>query len=293
MRDLVSEGIPVVDLLQILNSTAKVGDILNLDQSSVSRIYRQVNDALDLNIVKHEGAYKPTQNLELLNILRSSCQALRLSDKNSSIRVFAKPSSLTLSRQDFNTIDLLDSSFGPNVGLKLLKDKAIDLFITDGFEILPKDWLSEPQSVFTVQNLLATKLYQTSIQLATHPDHPLQQYKQLNGREFWSYPSIAVSNELFPRLSMELIAQGLWQDRYDLKKYSAKDWEGKSKDRKHIVYVDELSIKLMDPIIPLKVLNYDLGLKSCQVVLIHEDNIKSKCLNHYIRCLRDKYLELK
>jgi hypothetical protein len=289
VRDLLTEGIPVIDLLSILNSTGKVGEILCLDQSSVSRIYRQVDDALKLNIVKHEGKYKPTQNLQLLNTLRHSCQALRLCQKDSPIRVFVKPSSLSIGKLDCDAITLLDSSFGLNMGLKLLNEKAIDIFITDGFEVLPEDCSSSQQSVFAIQDLIGTKLYPTSIQPATHPDHPLQNCQQLNGREFWSYPSIAVSNDLFPRLSRELIAKGLWQDHYDLKKYTAKGWEGKSKDRKHIIYISDFAIKLMDASIPLKIINFDLGIRSYEVALVHKDNINSKYLNDYIFCLKNKY----
>ncbi len=289
MRDLLTEGIPVIDLLGILNSTGKVGEILCLDQSSVSRIYRQVDEMLNLKMVKDEGVYKPTHNLELLNNLRDSCQALRLSAKNYPIRVFVKPLSLSLSKQDSNAITLFDSSFGLNMGLKLLNEKAIDLFITDGYEILPKDWIGSPQSVFPVQDLIVVKLYPTSIQVATHPDHPLQKCQELNGREFWSYPSVAVSNHLFPRFSRELIAKGLWQDHYDLKKYTVKSWEGKSKDRKHIVYISDLAIKLIDARILLKFLDYDLEIKSCEVAIVRRDNINCNYINDYISHLKDEY----
>lgn len=293
VRDLLTEGIPVVDLLEILHSTGKVGEVLSLDQSSVSRIYRQVNDALDLNIIKYDGMYKPTQNLELLNKLRDSCQALRLCNKDSPVRVFVKPLSLSISDGSFDLISLTDHSFGLNRGLKLLNEKAIDIFIADGFEILPEGWSSMQQSTFPAQDFIGTKLYQTSIQPATHPDHPLQKFEQLNGREFWSYPSVAVSNNLFPRLSKELAAKGLWQDQYDIKKYTTKNWEGKSKDRKHIVYINEFALKLIDESISLKMLNYDLGIKSCEVALIHRDNSKNEYLSDYIFQLKGEYARYK
>lgn len=289
MRDLLTEGIPVLDLLEILNSTGKVGEILCLDQSSVSRIYRQVNDALYLNICKHEGIYKPSNNLELLTNLRNSCQALRLCAEVYPIRVFTKPLSLIASPATNNTIFLPDHSFGLNKGLKLLKEKVIDIFVADGFEILPENWISSQEVRFLAGDFAGDKLHHTSMQLVSHPDHPLQNFEKLSGREFWSYPSVAVSNNLLPRLSKELMARGLWQDHYELKKYTAKNWEGKTKDRKHIAYVIDFTIKMIDKSIPLKCLKYDLGLKSCEVTLIHRDNIENTRLNEYINCLKHEY----
>lgn len=289
MRDLLTEGIPVLDLLEILNSTGKVGDILCLDQSSVSRIYRQVNDALCLNICKHEGIYKPSNNLELLTNLRNSCQALRLCAEVYPIRVFTKPLSLIASPEINNTIFLPDHSFGLNKGLKLLKEKMIDIFVTDGFEILPENLISSQEVRFLAGGFAGDKLHHTSIQLISHPDHPLQNFEKLSGREFWSYPSVAVLNNLFPRLSKQLIARGLWQDHYDLKKYTAKNWEGKTKDRKHIAYANDFSIKRIDKSILLKCLKYDLGLKSCEVALVHRDNIENTRLSKYINYLKRQY----
>ena len=289
VRDLLTEGIPVIDLLEILHSTGKVGVILNLDQSSVSRIYRQVDDMLNLNITKLDGVYKPMQNIELLNNLRSSSQALRLCSKDYPVRVFVKPLSTLNHNESFQCIDLVDNSFGVNKGLRLLKQKAIDVFIADGFEVLPEHWENSQQSIYTTQEFIIIRLCDTSIQLASHPEHPLHYYEKLNGREFWSYPSVAVSNNLFPRLSRELTARGLWQDHYDLKKYTVDNWQGKSKDRKHLVYVSDFEMKKVSKLIPLKFLNYDLGLKSCEIALIHRDNSENEYLNNYIASLKDLY----
>ena len=289
MRDLLTEGIPVLDFLEILPSTGKVGEYLSLDQSSVSRIYRQVSEMLGLEIVKNNGRYSSTKNLEILNSLRGASQALRLYKKDFPIRVLLKPLSLSAPQEMGKTIHLIDYSFGLNWGMQLLKEKIIDIYIADGFEVLPEDWNDLQITRFAIGDLVGGTLLSNSIQLATHPDHPLQSHEKLSGREFWSYPSVAVSNNLFPRLSKALISNGLWQDHCEMKKYSAKNWEGKTRDRKHIAYVNSFTIKQLQESIKLQTLNYDLNLKSCEVALIHRDNLENPRLNKYFACLKDKY----
>ncbi len=79
MADILLEGLPVLDLLEIAPSTSAVAQIIQRDQSSISRIYRQVSGRLGLEFRKHaNGLYGAGSNQSLLKGLRLSSQWLRL-----------------------------------------------------------------------------------------------------------------------------------------------------------------------------------------------------------------------
>jgi hypothetical protein len=79
MADILLDGLPVLDLLEITPSTSVVARITQRDQSSISRIYRQVSQRLSLDFRKHDnGFYSAGANQSLLEGLRFSSQWLRL-----------------------------------------------------------------------------------------------------------------------------------------------------------------------------------------------------------------------
>ena len=69
MPDILLDGIPVIDLLEITPSTQEVALRIQRDQSSVSRAFRRISAQLDLGFGKDEGIYRATANLELLSHL--------------------------------------------------------------------------------------------------------------------------------------------------------------------------------------------------------------------------------
>jgi hypothetical protein len=79
MADILFDGLPVLDLLEITPSTSAVAKITQRDQSSISRIYRQVSRRLGLEFRKgSDGVYSAGSNQSLLEGLRLSSQKLRL-----------------------------------------------------------------------------------------------------------------------------------------------------------------------------------------------------------------------
>lgn len=79
MADILLDGLPVLDLLEITPSTSAVARITRRDQSSISRIYRQVSRRLGLGFRKDDnGSYSAASNQSLLEGLRLSSQWLRL-----------------------------------------------------------------------------------------------------------------------------------------------------------------------------------------------------------------------
>jgi len=79
LADILFDGLPVLDLLEITPSTSVVAQITRRDQSSISRIYRQVSRRLGLEFRKHtDGRYRASANQVLLEGLRRSSQWMRL-----------------------------------------------------------------------------------------------------------------------------------------------------------------------------------------------------------------------
>ena len=62
MRDVLLDGLPVLDLLEITASTSVVAALTNCDQSSVSRLHRRVSDQLGLDFHKTNGQYRAHAN---------------------------------------------------------------------------------------------------------------------------------------------------------------------------------------------------------------------------------------
>ena len=81
MPDILLDGIPVIDLLEITSSTQEVALQIKRDQSSVSRIYRQVSTRLGLNFAKQpDGQYRALGDhtlLQDLRLRRSGCGSTR------------------------------------------------------------------------------------------------------------------------------------------------------------------------------------------------------------------------
>ena len=79
MPDILLDGLPVLDLLEIAPSTRTVAQLTRRDQSSISRLYRRVSDRLGLQFTKQrDGAYRAEANRPLLRTLRLASQNLRL-----------------------------------------------------------------------------------------------------------------------------------------------------------------------------------------------------------------------
>lgn len=92
MPDILLDGLPVIDLLEITPSTSEVAQHTRRDQSSVSRIYRQVSDRLGLAFSKQrDGHYRAHANQELLDGLRRSSQWLRVHQRPNELRWVGHP----------------------------------------------------------------------------------------------------------------------------------------------------------------------------------------------------------
>ena len=140
MADILLDGLPVLDLLEIAPSTSAVAQIIQRDQSSISRIYRQVSGRLGLEFRKHaNGLYGAGSNQSLLKGLRLSSQWLRLQSAPPEPRWLASGSvgldgngarfTLRLPRRPALPAGLLQRCRDHQRVYQLLQDRVLDLAV--------------------------------------------------------------------------------------------------------------------------------------------------------------------
>jgi hypothetical protein len=124
MADVLFDGLPVLDLLEINPSTSVVARLTQRDQSSISRIYRQVSDRLGLEFRKqNDGLYRASCNQVLLESLRRSSQWLRLQ------RDPAEPRWLCCGQIQLSQAPLIEGGHDPQRLLPLIQERVLDLAV--------------------------------------------------------------------------------------------------------------------------------------------------------------------
>ena len=154
MADILLDGLPVLDLLEITPSTSVVARITQRDQSSISRIYRQVSQRLSLDFRKHDnGFYRAGANQSLLEGLRSSSQWLRLQSEPAEPRWLACGSLTAMPGVPYSALPQALVGCCDNLQ-RLLRTRVLDLAVirrqTDG--LLP-DAASAPAEASPLQEL--------------------------------------------------------------------------------------------------------------------------------------------
>jgi hypothetical protein len=87
LPDILLDGLPVLDLLELTPNTSTVAALTQRNQSSISRLYRRVSDRLGLQFSKQpDGRYRAQANQPLLNSLRLASQWLRLHQRPFQLR---------------------------------------------------------------------------------------------------------------------------------------------------------------------------------------------------------------
>lgn len=128
MADILLDGLPVLDLLEISPSTSSVAQLTQRDQSSISRIYRKVSTRLGLNFRKQRnGCYGAGTNQPLLTGLRMSSQWLRLQSTPAEPRWLACSHAAAVLAPLSPT--LLQHCGDPQRLAALLEDRVLDLAV--------------------------------------------------------------------------------------------------------------------------------------------------------------------
>ena len=268
VRDILLEGLPVLDYLEAVNSTTEVSSLIGCDQSSVSRVYRYVSERLDLGFCKSDqGVYGPSRNHDVLADLRRVSQRLRLSDS----------SALRVAGQYWNEALLCDLGlvgpmsrewFGLERICRLLRERVLDLAVVNTIDLGINGLLLRPssKSAWIHRDLAGFSLFHYSIGALAHCEHPLQGRSGLQHNDLWAFPSPAQPDQAFPHLSSALKERGLWQD-LTVEGYRRHRWEGRCRDRKTIVYHTPLIFEAVRKSLPLARLPLDLGLQDLEAVI--------------------------
>jgi hypothetical protein len=128
LADILFDGLPVLDLLEITPSTSVVAQITQRDQSSISRIYRQVSRRLGLEFRKqNDGRYRASANQVLLEGLRRSSQWMRLQAAPAAPRWLACGHAAEVSGAQQPT--LVQHCGDPMQVERLLQERVLDLAV--------------------------------------------------------------------------------------------------------------------------------------------------------------------
>ena len=151
MRDVLLDGLPVLDLLEITASTSVVAALTNCDQSSVSRLHRRVSDQLGLDFRKTNGHYRAHANHAVLGSLRQASQLLRLGRGQLQLQWQGTP-------RDVQALQ----SIGDRA-LELVRERVLDLAVVNGLDTLPPGW-EDSRKPFAFFELVAIGLVRYPIQ---------------------------------------------------------------------------------------------------------------------------------
>ena len=151
MRDILLDGLPVLDLLEITASTSVVAALTNCDQSSVSRLHRRVSDQLGLDFRKTNGQYRAHANHAVLASLRQASQLLRLGRGQLQLQWQGTP-------RDVQALQ----SIGDRA-LELVRERVLDLAVINGLDTLPPGW-EDSRKPFAFFDLVAIGLVRYPIQ---------------------------------------------------------------------------------------------------------------------------------
>ena len=151
MRDILLDGLPVLDLLEITASTSVVAALTNCDQSSVSRLHRRVSDQLGLDFRKTNGHYRAHANHAVLGSLRQASQLLRLGRGQLQLQWQGTP-------RDVQSLQ----SIGDRA-LELVRERVLDLAVINGLDTLPPGW-EDSRKPFAFFELVAIGLVRYPIQ---------------------------------------------------------------------------------------------------------------------------------
>ena len=151
MRDILLDGLPVLDLLEITASTSVVAALTNCDQSSVSRLHRRVSDQLGLDFRKTNGHYRAHANHAVLGSLRQASQLLRLGRGQLQLQWQGTP----------RKVQALQSIGGR--ALELVRERVLDLAVVNGLNTLPPGW-EDSHKPFAFFDLVAIGLVRYPIQ---------------------------------------------------------------------------------------------------------------------------------
>jgi hypothetical protein len=290
MRDVLLDGLPVLDLLEIAPSTSQVAAWLNCDQSSVSRLYRHTSDTLGLQFHKCNGTYQAQRNRDVLQSLRQASQLLRL--QGGELRWVGNAWNSEALGAAIAPAPLPRRWLGEQRTLELLHHHVIDLAVISGLDVLPPGW-EDSRFPFHFGDWVAIGLVRYPIELASHPDHPLQQQAVIDAADLTAYPTPPRAAEQFPVLSGCLAQLGLRRPKAARPPSApaphTTSWEASTADCCHLVPTNPLNRQLLAPQLLLEPLPFDTGIHDIDLVLLRREHQDHPAMQRLIGAIRSAY----
>lgn len=296
MRDILIDGLPVLDLLEISPSTSQVALWLNCDQSSVSRLYRHTSDTLGLRFQKCNGTYQAQSNQEVLCALRQASQLLRF--QRGALRWVGNLWNSAVLGNAITPPPLPRHWLGDQRTLDLLRQHVIDLAVISGLDVLPPGW-EDSRFPFHFGEWVAIGLVRYPIELASHPGHPLQQHRRLQPGDLAGHPAPPGTARQFPVLSRHLARLGL---RLPPGRRSSSvsttgsttsadlgGWEASTADCCHVVPTSGLRRHVLADRLQLAPLKLDTGLRDIDLVLLRREHQSTPAIQRLIGLISSTY----
>jgi len=188
MRDIFSEGLLYLDLLEIYGSTYAVAEVCGIAQSNVFRGANACAKLLNLGLAKDKqrGAYKVGRNLDVQRDLRRLNQKMRAREHGLLRLVGAEPllAGEALPTEQARIYQLLpDRWHRRDLSLQWLEQSLLDVVVTRASQVRSRlPWppqvrrrdLFVPLAPFAV-----TELCELHLLLVAKPNHPLIKSKSL------------------------------------------------------------------------------------------------------------------
>lgn len=239
MRDLFSEGLLYLDLLEIYGSSHAVGEICGIAQSNAYRGAQACARTLNLDLRKQAGVYQVGRNHDVLRDLRHVAQRLRCRESGM-LRWVAEPWAASPAPGAPN--DLLQrlpkTWLSARRSLEFLEQGLLDLLqirrldVAGALSLMAPLPLARPQSRDFFA-LLA--LSEDPVLLYTDPTHPLQRQAGITLEDLHAYPSPALALDADSVYITELSRLNLWSKPVASKVFEPAAWESMVADQLTII----------------------------------------------------------
>ena len=300
MRDIFSEGLLYLDLLEVYGSSHVVGEICGISQSNVYRGAQSCAKILNLGLQKEGGSYRIERNLDVQMDLRRVAQRMRAREGGS--------------------LRLVGESLLPRA--ELAADRGL-------FQILPKRWLSLQRSIdfllngvldlticrfqdlrgwlplsaeplplnrpLSSQQLGLFALTNEPIRLYVRPLHPLLGLNYITPADLSQFPSPALNSKLAPGLAACLEPLGLWTKRLNIRFLTEGLWEQQAMVDDQIIPSTARLIahaNQLNPQLDLRPLPFDTGLQDQDVLVVPMALVKEPLLQNAVRQILAVYSKL-
>lgn len=296
MRDLFTEGLLYLDLMEVYGSSHLVGEICGIAQSNAYRGAKACARLLNLDLRKQSGSYLATRNLDVQRDLRAVAQRLRARE-NGQLRWVAEPWAQDLClKLPTPLVQVLPKRWlSAHRSLEMLVQGLIDCLLGSQLDLaaplglsarLP---LSRPQVCHSF-GLLA--LSEDPVLLYCDPLHPLHRQSDITLQDFKAYPSPALNLDSDSVYALECKKLNLWNMPLGVKFLNPSDWESLVRDQRMIVPSTARAVAAARRIhadLQIKPLPFSTGMIHQDLLVFPLGLAREPCLQEAIRAVHAIY----